>query len=101
MQAENNTWEEIHQALKENRFYASQGPEIHRIQVEGAKIIVDTSSAQCIRLMSNTLSGGRRTFYGDGINHAEYTLPESERYARIEVIDEEGRKAWSNIILRE
>ena len=101
VQAENNTWEEIHQALKENRFYASQGPEIHRIQVDGATITVDASPAQCIRLMSNTLSGGRRTFYGEGITHIEYTLPESERYARVEVIDAQGRKAWSNIIVRE
>lgn len=101
VQAEHNTWEEIHQALKENRFYASQGPELRRIQVEGRHVSVDVSPVSCIRLMSNTLSGGRRTFYGEGLTHAEYTIPSSERYVRVEASDAQGRICWSNIILPE
>lgn len=101
VQAEQNNWEEIRCALQENRFYATQGPQIRRIQVEGAQVSVDVSPVSCIRLMSNTLSGGRRTFFGEGLTHAEYTMTKAERYVRVEACDAQGRICWSNIIEKE
>lgn len=100
VQAEHNNWKEIRQALMENRFYASQGPEIKRIQVEGNHVSVDVSPVECIRFMTNSLHNGKRTILGTDLTHGEYTLAEHERYVRIEAYDAEGRACWSNIIPR-
>lgn len=100
VQAEHNNWKEIKQALMENRFYASQGPEIKRIQVEGERVQVDLSPVQEIRFMTNSLYNGKRTVFGEGITHAEYKMARSERYVRIEAYDQQGKACWSNIIIK-
>lgn len=101
VQAEHNSWPEIRQALMENRFYASQGPEIKRIQIEGDHVSVELSPVQEVRFMTNSLYNGKRVVFGEGLTHAEYIMAKAERYVRIEARDREGKMCWSNIIVRE
>ena len=100
VQAEHNNWKEIKQALYENRFYASQGPELLYIAMEGDTVQVDTSPVCQIRFMTNALHSRLRTVTGANLTHAEYTFINNERFVRIEVTDAAGKKAWSNIIIR-
>ena len=100
VQAEHNTWPEIRKALMDNRFYASQGPEIKRIRIEGDRVSVDLSPVQEVRFMTNSLYNAKRVAVGEGVTHAEYTMAKAERYVRIEARDREGKMCWSNIVER-
>lgn len=100
VQAEHTNWKEIKQALDENRFYASQGPEIYRIQTKENRVRVETSPVSQIRFMTNSLHNSTRTVRGENLTQAEHTLGENERYVRIEAYDAQGRACWSNIISR-
>jgi hypothetical protein len=42
--------------------------------------------------------GESKTFEGDGITEARYTPQPVETYVRAEVVDADGRSAWSRII---
>ena len=86
----------VKKAIKEQRFYASQGPEIH-LSRNGDKFRVDCSPVSKIVFASNQ-PWCRRVFTGDGITSAEYTPLETERFIRAFVVDENGKYAWSNAI---
>ena len=36
---------------------------------------------------------------GEKLTHFEYTVREGEKWVRVEVLDEKGNYAWSNIIV--
>ncbi len=89
--------EEIMAAIKEGRFYASQGPEIH-LSRKGDTFRVDCSPVSEIVFMSNACFS-HRTFSGEDLTSAEYTprYPH-ESYIRAYVTDANGKRAWSNCI---
>lgn len=89
--------EDIMSAIKEGRFYATQGPEIHLSRKDNA-FRVDCSPASEIVFMSNACFS-HRTFEGEDLTSAEYTprYPH-ESYIRAYVTDKNGKKAWSNCI---
>jgi hypothetical protein len=84
-------------ALKAGHFYASQGPELHDLRIEGGRVHVACSPAAAVFL------GGRgskqESRFGRGIESAELPL---ERflggYCRLTVVDADGKRAWSNPI---
>ncbi len=86
----------IRQAIREKRFYATQGPEIHLTR-KGKAFCVDCSPASEIVFFSNFVYT-HRVFCGKGLTHAEYTPKDGETYIRAVVKDESGRYAWSNIL---
>ena len=86
----------IKSAIKEQRFYASQGPEIH-LSRNGDTFRVDCSPVSKIAFASNQ-PWCRRVFTGEGITSAEYTPLETERFIRAFVVDENGKYAWSNAV---
>ncbi len=89
--------EDIIKAIREEKFYATQGPEIHLTRV-GDSFRVDCSEVSEIVFMSNACFS-RRTFVGDALTSAEYTprYPH-ETYIRAYVTDKDGKQAWSNCI---
>ena len=89
--------EDILEAIRSRRFYASQGPELH-VRREGDKIIADCSECVEVSFLSNISFAPDRVRRGEGLTHEEYTLKPVERWARVEVRDAEGKEAWSNII---
>ncbi len=99
------------EALRNGRFYASSGPKIHDVTIEEASVLIRCSPARSVRLRSGPWDGcavnaepGMGNWRGeprecdaDGlITVARFELPEFWRWARVEVEDERGRRAWSN-----
>lgn len=85
-------------ALKAGEFYSSCGPEIYDFYVEDGVAVVKCSPADRIRFhyayMPTRIVDGE----GELIESAEFKIPDYVKYVRAVVIDEEGRKAWTNPI---
>jgi predicted metal-dependent phosphoesterase TrpH len=97
--------ESILEALKTGQFYASQGPQIHDIRMDGTLIEIDTSPVDSITVVC----GNSRSCveFGRAISHARFDLKALERgwllekksaWIRVTAIDQNGKRAWSNPI---
>ena len=86
--------EKVRQAIREGRFYASTGPEIH-LSVKDGRAVVDCSPASEIVFLSNFVYVNGRVFTGEGLTHAEYPVQPGETFLRAYVTDSSGRRAWS------
>jgi hypothetical protein len=90
-------------SLKAGRYYSTQGPELRQLIVDEDRLRVETSEVYAISLTTSGdrwLSGSERhAEVGGPIKEAEFDLtPLRGSYCRICVIDEGGRRAWSNPI---
>jgi hypothetical protein len=109
IKAQDLTVHSIIDALKIGNFYSSSGPEIHNITVEGSTMRVECSPVAQIRFLSNRYLGASVKGNEKGyLTSGEYTFPDKANfphikpfYTRIEIVDEAGRKAWSNPFLWE
>ncbi len=84
-------------ALKSGAFYSSQGPELRDVRIAGATLYVACSPAVAVFV------GGRgsvsRSRLGNGIAECELPLdPFRGSYCRVTVVDEAGKRAWTNPI---
>ena len=89
---------DVLKAIRKGDFYATQGPELH-IQRKGRKIIADCSECVMISFLSNASWNPERIVRGNGLTHAEYEINSYEKWVRVEVCDDQGRYAWSNIVV--
>lgn len=89
--------EALLQAIKEEKFYATQGPEIH-IRKNGDEITVLCSPVSRISFFSNAVWAPERGHRGTGLTKAVCHVQPWEKFIRAEVTDEQGRKAWSKVI---
>lgn len=96
VEAESNAKEDLLPAIREGKFYATQGPEVHFCK-EGDEYVVRCSPASEIRFFSNSVFS-YRVFEGEGLTEARYTPQPIETYLRAEVVDANGKSAWSHII---
>lgn len=87
----------IKDAMKKGDFYASQGPEFRSVNIEEKTIEVSCVDVKTIVFYSNTVWCEDRVFTG-GVNHAQYKIKDTDRYVRIELIDDNGNMAWSSPI---
>ena len=87
-------------ALRLGRFYATQGPTIHQVRVEGSDVFVECSEAARISTIGDRWYS--RTAYNTGapagLTGARLKLWEGQTYVRAVVTDRIGRHAWSNPI---
>jgi PHP domain len=84
-------------ALKAGSFYASTGPDLHDIRIEGEQLIVECDPAHTI--FATGPGALHRTINGQGLTRAEFPLePFQSSYVRITVLAEAGGKVWSNPI---
>lgn len=84
-------------ALKAGEYYSSQGPELYHVAVAGGEISIACSPAQAIIVSGPTAHA--RAVRGDDVTEATLSLQGfEETYCRISVIDQQGRRAWSNPI---
>lgn len=97
VESEDLSHESLRRAIREKRFYASTGPEIH-LKREGDRVVVDCSAAVEIVFESNLVLSPNRTLAGSDLTHAEYTINENEHFVRAYVTDAQGRRAYSNFI---
>ena len=84
-------------ALKAGHFYASTGPEIHDVQVNGGKVTVRCSPAERVFVTGSNRQGRRVS--GDGLTDAEIDVSALDSpYLRVTVRDALGKRAWTNPI---
>ena len=101
-------------ALRRGRFYASSGPRILDVVIDDESVTVRCSPARSVRLRSGPWDGcavnadpgmgnwrsETRELDDEGlITVARFEYPEFWRWARAEVEDERGRRAWGNPFL--
>ncbi len=89
----------ILEAISAGDFYASQGPEIHDFRLEDGIASAKTSPVRTIAFMAERNHGlAIRSPQGDPITSAHYSLRNERTYVRLECVDFQGRRAWSNAI---
>ncbi len=96
VQAEDCTRERLLPAIRRGDFYATQGPEVH-LWREGDEFVVKCSPVSEIVFLSNA-TWTQRVFEGEGLTEARYIPKENECFIRAEVVDKNGKRAWTNII---
>lgn len=105
------TAESVLDALRTGRFYGSTGPVLREVDAQDGEVVVRCTPARSVTLLTGRTSGtavnaGRLGYrYGadvldataDGlITAARLDRPETAPFARVEVVDAYGRKAWTN-----
>ena len=105
------TAESILDALRAGRYYGSTGPVIHDVELGDGALVVRCSPARSVTLLMGRTSGtavnaGRLGYRHGGdvlelspddwIVAARLDLPLTARFARLEVVDPTGRRAWTN-----
>ena len=100
VQADELTPEAIVRAMDAGLFYASQGPRIEQITLEGGNITVACSPASRVYFHSNLVWTPGRAVIGRELTQASYALhtEQGERFVRCQVLDEQGHSAWSSPI---
>lgn len=96
VEAEELTSDSLTEAIRQGRFYATQGPEVHAFK-DGDDIVVRCSKAVEIVFFSDNV-WSRRVFTGDHLTEARYTPNTNDSYIRVEITDKNGKRAWTNCI---
>lgn len=98
VEAEDGSAESIMKGIREGKYYASQGPEVH-ISREGNEIVARCSPCRKVTFMSNLAwSDNGRVRHGHNLTEERYVFGPDENFVRIEVEDGLGRRAWSQIL---
>lgn len=107
VKAESNDPDALVAALKAGHFYASEGPELLDVAIDGDEIVVASSP-----VMKVIVSGGAERYecrYGAGLTETRLPLtnfrngvfevdPFHGRYVRVTVVDANRKRAWTNPI---
>ncbi|MBI4977136.1 MAG: CehA/McbA family metallohydrolase [Spirochaetes bacterium] len=97
VKAESLTVDAVMQAIRAGNFYASAGPVIKNIAVNGDTIVVETSPVRSICFRTPHWGGWRiERPSGELIERAEFTPKNTVRCLRVECTDNRGRMAWAN-----
>ena len=87
-------------SLKAGRYYSSQGPEIHGIDVDDVGVTIRCSPARTIAIQGR--GSKSEMVMGDGMERATLPLKRiKDSWFRVTVTDAEGKRAWSNPIWRD
>lgn len=91
------TQQEILHNIRKGNFYATQGPEFKTIEYASNTVKVETSPVAYIRLIGSRMAGSWiNATDKKPLLQAEFQLPLDWPYARIEVEDIDGKRAWTN-----
>ncbi|MBQ9107050.1 MAG: CehA/McbA family metallohydrolase [Clostridia bacterium] len=88
--------EALIEAIKKGDYYASQGPDL-QVRFDG-KVIVECSPCSIIGVLSNLAWTPDRVLRGEDLTHFEYTIKKNEKWVRVEVVNADGKRAWSNVV---
>lgn len=83
-------------ALEKGAFYASCGPEIYDFYVEDGQAVVICSPVQSIRFRHFRVP--YKVQNGQGITGHQLPIRAGTNYIRAEIMDAQGRRAWTNPI---
>ncbi|HBG26037.1 MAG: hypothetical protein A2Y10_03795 [Planctomycetes bacterium GWF2_41_51] len=94
------TVEAVMNSLRSGSYYASSGPIIENLKIENGFVNIKCSSAVQINFFAAAHLG--RVFRpkdSNSLTQAQWKLSSNCRFVRAEVIDAQGRHAWSNPVL--
>ncbi len=97
VEAADNSEKAILGAVKNGNFYATQGPEVH-MWIEDDEAVVRCSPVCDIAFFSNCVYCKDRAVRGANFTEARYKINKDEHFLRCEVTDEDGKRAWTNIV---
>ncbi len=100
VKAPENTPEALLTALKAGHFYASQGPELRDVRLEGDSLHVESSAVVSVIVQGH--GSAAVAVHGESMTHATVPLGRFARspWLRVTVIDRAGRRGWSNPMWR-
>lgn len=99
VQAEKLEGQAIVDALKEGRYYSSNGPQILDLRVREGKLEIECSPVKRIRFLTHP--GNGHTVYdpdGQPVSRGAFPLQGRSGHVRVECIGFDGSTAWSNAI---
>jgi hypothetical protein len=89
-------------ALRTGLFYASQGPRIEELQLDGRLLHVRCSPAASVYWIGHTHLGWcAHAPTGGTLTEVDFEIDDRARYVRVEVVDAAGRHAWSPACFRQ
>jgi len=93
--------EAITASIARGNFYSSSGPDFRSITIEkGNRVVAETSPVLHARLIGPAKKGKWRASAGrEGMTETHFRIPEDWPFARLEIEDATGKKAWSNPLL--
>lgn len=99
VQAEELTYTALIKALKEGRFYSSNGPKINRLEIVDDVLYIACSEAKSVVIETAT-EHPRHIVSADGsFTEGNFRLGMAEKeWFRVTVTDKEGKKAWTNAV---
>ncbi len=99
-QADSLTPDALIAAIDKGLFYASQGPRFERLAVEDNRLIVRCSPVSRIYFHTNIVWTDDHATVGEGVTQGFCRLRPEEgmRWLRCQLIDAQGRSAWSSPI---
>lgn len=83
-------------AMENRNFYASTGPRIYSLTAENGALEVKTSEAERIIFATNTRHRGIVIAReNETVAAAQFTIGEQDKWVRVEVVDRQGRRAFT------
>ena len=103
VRSEELTHEAIVNHLLAGDYYFSAGPSIHQWGLDGSRVFVECSEAERINFIAGGPIGRSETLvaHTGPLTEGFHTLRGDETYIRVECIDKQGRKAWTNALFLE
>ena len=90
------------QSLENKDFYASTGPIIHSLTFDGGTFHARTSDAERIIFVTNTRNRAITIApENETVNEYWFNLGETDKWVRLEVVDKEGKRAFSRAYFRD
>lgn len=101
VKAPENTPEALLSALKAGHFYASQGPDLKGIDLSGDAITVTSSPVAAVIVQGEGSAAWAK--HGSAMTDTTMDLTRfrNSKWVRVTVVDEVGKRAWSNPIWRD
>ncbi len=88
-------------AIRGGNFYSSCGPEIQSMRFDGDELHITTSPVRFARIVGPGFRGDRKgSFDGHLITNFSFPVLTEWQYTYLEIEDEQGRRAWTNNLLK-
>ena len=93
--------EAITASIRKGNFYSSCGPDFKSIYMEkGNRVVAETSPIVYARLIGPATKGKRKAEVDKrNMTKINFAIPDDWAFARLEIEDAFGKKAWSNPLL--
>jgi len=93
--------EAIMASIRQGNFYSSSGPDFKSIYIEkGNRVVATTSPVMHARLIGPATKGKWKAAVDEEkITETHFRIPDDWAFARLEIEDAFGKKAWSNPLL--